>query len=45
MLLQCHSSPVLHIGSTEHVQAESRILHIRQIEMNQKTRTTERRDN
>lgn len=26
------SSPVLHIGSSEHIQAESRIMHIRQIE-------------
>ncbi len=26
------SSPVLHIGSSEHVQAEARIMHIRQFE-------------
>nr|WP_184522709.1 spore germination protein GerPE [Bacillus benzoevorans] len=38
------ASPVLHIGSSEHIQAEARILHIRQFETAPKTRLTEGRN-
>ena len=32
MYLQLSPASILHIGSTEHIQSETRILHIRQIE-------------